>query len=197
MKTTTRLLFAGAFVAGCVPLAQAHPGHDGHELTWDFQTGFVHPFSGIDHLVGILAVGWWAAQLGGRARWWVSATFLAAMTLGGILGQAVALSIPVLAQAIAVSLLVIGLAVAGAWRMPLVAAAGMAAAFAAFHGLAHAAEMPATARALDYLAGFVAGSAVLLAVGLTSGTAARERGVWTRRFAGAACAAIGCVLLLG
>ena len=63
-------LFRAAFVLVALPTAAlAHPGHGGGELTWDFSAGFAHPFSGWDHLLAMVAVGLWATQLGGRARW--------------------------------------------------------------------------------------------------------------------------------
>lgn len=53
------------FLLAGVPLAQAHPGHG----PAGFVTGFIHPLTGWDHLMAMLAVGLWASQLGGRARW--------------------------------------------------------------------------------------------------------------------------------
>ncbi len=44
-----------------------------------FAEGFLHPFLGIDHLLAMLAVGLWAAQLGGAALWRVPVAFVAFM----------------------------------------------------------------------------------------------------------------------
>lgn len=74
------LLFTLALAPG---LAQAHPGHGA-----GFSAGVAHPLSGLDHLLAMLAVGLWAALLGGRARWALPAAFLGVMTLGGALGLA-------------------------------------------------------------------------------------------------------------
>ena len=46
-------------------VAFAHPGHGG---SWGLAAGLAHPFLGIDHLVAMTAVGFWAAQLGGPGR---------------------------------------------------------------------------------------------------------------------------------
>ena len=66
-------------------LAQAHPGIPGH--LHGFAAGFGHPLSGLDHLLAMTAVGLWAVQRGGRALWLAPLAFLAAMTLGGVLGM--------------------------------------------------------------------------------------------------------------
>src|SRR5436853_2374338 len=50
----------------------AHPGHVGH----DFQSGWQHPFGGMDHLLAMIAVGLLAVRLGGRALWMIPATFM-------------------------------------------------------------------------------------------------------------------------
>ena len=47
-------------------LAQAHPGHDGHELTWDFGHLAAHPLATIACIV-VLGAGFWAARQ--LARW--------------------------------------------------------------------------------------------------------------------------------
>ncbi|HVU35257.1 MAG TPA: HupE/UreJ family protein [Opitutaceae bacterium] len=193
MKTLTRTTIAGAIAAGCVSLAQAHPGHDGPDLTWDFQSGFAHPFTGLDHILTMVAIGWWAVQLGGRARWLVPGVFLLVMTASAAMARGI-VPPPGLEQAIAASVVLSGLFLAVAVRMRPTLAAVIVGAFAAFHGLAHGAEMPASASALDYGAGFVASTAVLLAVGGAAGWAAK-RVPQVARVAGAVGCLVGVVLL--
>ena len=46
MKTTPRRLFITVIgFLGSAGLANAHPGHDGHELTWDFGHLAQHPIA--------------------------------------------------------------------------------------------------------------------------------------------------------
>jgi urease accessory protein len=175
-------------------LAHAHPGHEGHELTWSFNGGFAHPLSGWDHLLAMIAVGLWAAQLGGRARWLVPAAFVGVMTLGAIAGQA-GLMIPGLEQGIAASVLVFGLLIAAAVRLPVAAGMALVGVFAIFHGLAHGAELPATAGGLSYGAGFIAATALLHAAGVGVGTGAGRFSAQAPKLAGWAIAASGAVLL--
>ncbi len=188
----TRCLALAAFV---IPvLAQAHPGHEGHELTWDFTSGAAHPFSGWDHLLAMIAVGLWSAQLGGRNRWLVPAAFVGVMTLGAIFSYA-GFALPGVEQGIAASVLALGLLIAAAVRLPSVAALAIVSGFALFHGLAHGAEMPASASGLGYSIGFVASTILLQLSGLGLGLALKnqEKAV---RFAGCAVALAGAAAFI-
>jgi len=172
-------------------LAHAHPGHDGHELTWDFATGASHPLLGLDHLLAMVAVGLWASQLGGRSRWLLPAAFVGFMALGAVAGHA-GRSFPGLEQAIAASILVLGLLIAAAVRLPVSAGMAVVGAFALFHGMAHGAEMPASAGGLAYGLGFAATTALLHAVGLGLGLALKDR-AQAVRLAGSVVALAGAL----
>ena len=63
-------------------LAFAHPGHDHAGL----MSGIAHPIFGLDHLLAMVAVGLWAAQQSGKARWALPLTFVATMLMGGLFG---------------------------------------------------------------------------------------------------------------
>jgi urease accessory protein len=179
------LFFAAASVAS------AHPGHapaDG------FASGFAHPLSGWDHLLAMLALGIWAVQLGGRACWRVPATFAGLMALAAVAGHFLGAG-PVIDQGIAASVLVLGLLLGGAVRLPVAAGMPLAGIFAVFHGLAHGAEMPATAGGLAYGAGFLASSALLLATGTGLGFAGVRYARVAPRLIGWGIAAAGVALL--
>lgn len=167
-----RLLAIAAFALPV--LAHAHPGHEGHDFNWDFTSGALHPLSGWDHLLAMIAVGLWAAQLGGRSRWLVPAAFVGVMTLGALLGRA-GLAINGVEQGIAASILVLGLLIACAVKLPTIASMAIVGAFALFHGVAHGAEMPATASGLSYGIGFIAATAFLHLVGLSLGVALKNQ----------------------
>ena len=173
-------------------VAHAHPGH---EITGGLLSGAGHPLTGLDHACAMIAVGLWAAQLGGRALWALPLSFLAAMTIGGALGIA-GTGLPLVEPVILVSLLVLGILIAAAVRLPLAAAAALVAVFALFHGHAHGAEMPATASALTYAIGFVGSTALLHLVGLCFGRMVRHAAIPPLlRVAGATIAAVGVGLL--
>ncbi len=194
MKSHRRLAFA--LVGFLAPLAAfAHPGHDGgHDLEWDFGSGFLHPFTGLDHMLAMVAVGLWAAQLGGRARWLVPAAFVAMMVAGAALARG-GMLLPGVEPLIAASVLILGLLIAGAARLPVAASMALVGAFALFHGFAHGSEMPVTAGGLGFGAGFVAATALLHATGLGLGLlAAAKLPEKSTRYAGWAIAASGALL---
>ena len=168
--------------------ALAHTGTGFHWHGWD--DGMLHPFSGADHLFAMLAVGLWAAYLGGRARWALPFAFILAMIGGGILGH-MGLSIPALETAIVGSLIALGAVLAFGISVPTALGAALCGAFALAHGMAHGSEMPANAAGLAYGLGFVMATAMLHGAGLAAG----RLGPMLLRVAGAMIALLGCVLL--
>jgi urease accessory protein len=160
-------------------LAQAHPGHGGNIVGG--AAGLLHPFSGLDHLCAMIAVGLWAAQRGGRALWLVPLTFVSVMAFGAALGMN-GIQVPLAEQGIAASVLILGLLITAAARLPLVASVVIVGVFAIFHGYAHGAEMPATASGLAYGLGFLATTAALHLVGIGLGLLAQRVGStrWVR-----------------
>ena len=141
-------------------LAFAHPGHSESGLL----AGLSHPAGGLDHLLAMLAVGLWAAQQSGKARWALPLTFIASMLLGGLLGFAGS-ELPFTETGIAASVLAFSLLVVIAARLPLLLAAGMTALFALSHGVAHGLELPALSNAWSYACGFLLATGCLHAVG--------------------------------
>jgi len=172
-------------------LAQAHPGMPGH--VHGFDNGLLHPLTGLDHVCAMIAVGLWAAQRGGRARWLLPLTFVSVMVIGGALGMD-GIGIPGLEQGIAASVLVLGLLIAAAVHLPLLAGAAIVGLFALFHGYAHGAEMPGTASGFTYGIGFVLATISLHLVGIGLGVTAQRfaAGRWIR-LAGGAIATCGVV----
>jgi len=159
----------------------AASAHVGIGDTHGFVQGFWHPLSGIDHTLAMVAVGLFAAHLGGRALWLVPSTFVAVMVVAGIAGMA-GLNLSFAEIGIGMSVVVLGLAVAVQLSVPTLVAMGIVGFFATFHGHVHGAEMPQTASALFYGAGFVCATIFLHAVGVTLGLAIGSMGqVYNRR----------------
>jgi urease accessory protein len=188
--TTTLLLSALTLVP---TLAHAHPGPPGHHSA--MSAGLMHPLTGLDHLLAMIAVGMWASQLGGRARWAVPVTFMGVMTLGSILGM-LGLRLPAVELAIFASVVLLGLLVAGAARMRLEACMAAVGFFAFFHGLAHGVEIPATANGFGYAAGFIIATGALhaLGFGIAAGMKSFAEAGWVRA-AGGAIAVAGMMLV--
>lgn len=153
------------FAALLLPaVAHAHPGHADAGMV----SGFLHPVSGLDHVVAMLAVGVWAARNVGMTRWLVPAAFLAGMLGGGVLGLGGFLP-TFLESAVTASALAAALLVLLAGRLPLGLQASVAAAFAVWHGIAHGAELPAATSPLGFAVGFVAATGLLLVMGMALG----------------------------
>jgi len=160
-----------------------------------FLAGLHHPVSGLDHVLAMVSVGLWGAQLGMPAIWILPVTFPVVMALGGLLGL-LGIPLPGVEIGIAVSALALGLAVSAAWRPPLWAAAVVVGLFAIFHGHAHGTELPPGASGLSYSLGFVAATGLLHALGIGVGTLHRwPRGQILLRAAGAVVAMAGAVFL--
>ena len=174
--------------------------HTGHGDGAGFAHGFFHPLGGIDHALAMIAVGVFAYQLGGRARWLVPGAFVAVMALGGALGMAGA-QIPYVEAGIALSVVALGAIVAFRVKAPVAAAMAIVGLFAVFHGHAHGAEMPADTSGVAYAAGFMLGTALLhaggLGLGFLIGRAGETRGPLLVRATGALTCLVGVALLAG
>lgn len=163
---TTSIRFVLAALAAAVPTAAW--AHVGVGATSGFAHGFIHPITGIDHVLAMVAVGMFAANLGGRALWAVPLTFVTVMAVGGALGIS-GIEIPFVEAGIAASVIVLGAAVALRWKWPVTAAMALVGLFAIFHGHAHGAEMPVDASGLEYGIGFMIATALLHIAGIGLG----------------------------
>jgi urease accessory protein len=164
------------------------------------QTGFFHPLSGIDHVLAMVAVGLYAASLGGAALWLVPCAFVGMMIVGGVVGYS-GIPLPLVEQAIALSVVVMGLAIALGVRLPVVLATGLVGLFALFHGHAHGSEGAELASFLAYAVGFIVATVTLHGAGIGLGLGLDRLGTaqadYLRRVAGAAGALAGVSLLFG
>jgi urease accessory protein len=157
------LALAGVFLLPGLASAHILPGtsHGWHD-------GFAHPFSGLDHLLAMFAVGLWAAQHRGRAVWQIPLTFVGVMALGGLLGLTGAY-LPGVELGIALSVLVLGGLIAAAPRLQVRWSVCLVGLFALCHGYAHGREMPASVGAIPFSAGFIAATLLLHGMGIAAG----------------------------
>lgn len=181
------------FIVGIICLSPTLSfAHAGIADVHGFTHGFGHPIGGLDHVLAMVAVGVFAANLGGRALWAIPATFVALMAAGGTLGM-MDVDVPFVEIGIALSVLVLGAVVAFGWsNWPLGAAMALVGSFAIFHGHAHGAEMPENALGVTYAAGFMLATALLHALGVGAG-------VTIRKYSGNAThvsQALGCLVTL-
>lgn len=188
------LFFMAVLLLPSFAFAHTGVGHAGSGEASGFMHGLTHPASGLDHVCAMLAVGLWAAQLGGRSAWSVPLTFVGVMALGGAL-PILGIGLPFFEQGIVLSVLLLGVLVAGSVRLPMWLSSGIVASFALWHGYAHVSEMPAQISSLLYISGFVLTTALLHLAGIASGLwmrrVARDR---TIRFAGVGAVLCGAYL---
>jgi urease accessory protein len=163
---TTALTFWISMVTVLWPLyAWAHVGSG---EAGGFLTGLQHPVSGLDHVVAMIAVGLWGAQLGNPALWVLPVVFPMMMAGGGMLGL-MGIPLPGVEIGIAISAIVLGTMVFAEARLNTQLAMIIVAFFAIFHGHAHGTELPAGQSGLLYSMGFVAATGCLHGVGITIG----------------------------
>lgn len=210
MTTRTKLTLAAApafllagtspvlLIAGAAP-AWAHVGHVEHS---GFVSGLLHPLTGADHLLAMVAVGVWAAMIGGRALYAFPAAFVGLMVLSALAGMGMlgfgGGELPLIEAGIALSVVALGLAVAFNLRAGLALGTTACAIFAIFHGYAHGAELPAGAGTSTYITGFAIATLGLHAAGIALGMMiARVSTEWVARGAGSVTAAVGVLLLVG
>ncbi|HEX2151968.1 MAG TPA: HupE/UreJ family protein [Stellaceae bacterium] len=172
--------------------ATAAEAHTGIGAAAGLAHGFAHPLGGIDHVLAMVTIGVFAAQLGRRALWLVPLSFIAVMTAGATVGMA-GIGMPLVEIGMGLSVVILGLCVAGGYRMPVSAAMVMAGMFALFHGHEHGAAMPEVLSGLQYAGGFVLATAMLHAVGIAIGRAAGKLG---DAFAARAMCATGSLIAL-
>jgi len=175
----------------------AHPAwaHPQQGLSAGFVTGLRHPVSGLDHVLAMIAVGFWGAQLGAPAIWLLPVTFPLVMALGGFIGL-LGIPLPGAEIGVASSAILLGAMVATQARPRLWLAAALVAFFAVFHGHAHGTELPAGQSGLLYSAGFVVATGCLHATGIAIGLIHRwSFGRIALRAAGVAIACAGVLFL--
>lgn len=183
-----RILSSSVFLLAS-GVALAHPSH---EHSSSFMAGFDHPIGGVDHLLAMLAIGLWAASLGGRALWAIPTAFVMTMLAGGAFAVA-GFSVPFVEQGIVLSVIVLGALVLFAKRLPVMACVVIAASFALFHGVAHGMEMPLNADGLHYALGFAAATVALHLMGVGLGLLATPL---MTRIGGSVIAIMGLLLVV-
>jgi urease accessory protein len=191
-QVTVVWVLAVVAVIAWTPAAHAHV-QQGQEA--GFLSGLGHPVSGLDHVLAMIAVGLWGAQLGAPALWLLPVAFPMVMALGGVAGL-LGLALPGIEAGIAASAVLLGLAVMSELRPPLAAAVILVAVFGVFHGHAHGTELPAGQSPLLYSMGFVIATGCLHGVGIAVG--AVHRWSWGQallRAAGAGVALAGVVFM--
>lgn len=129
-----------------------------------FLAGATHPLLGLDHILAMVAVGLWAATLGGRAWLFVPAAFMVVMAVGYAIALA-GIGLPLVEPMILASTVVLGLVAAAAVKVDVRYAGALVGLFAIFHGHAHGGEL-GQAGAASFGLGFLLATIALHAAGI-------------------------------
>jgi urease accessory protein len=178
--------------AALLALASPALAHTGHNASFAVVDGVLHPFAGMDHLLAMLAVGFWAALIGGRAVVALPVTFVSAMVLGALAASS-GLTTGGIEAGIVGSVIVLGAAIALRLNVPLAVAVGVTAIFAVAHGQAHGLEVPDGASLAAYVGGFALATSALHLGGVAMGRMLARMPVLSRAI-GAAVSAAGIAL---
>jgi len=197
-KMKKRLIVSTIAALAMAPtMVLAHPGPDHvHGLT----EGMMHPMTGLDHVLAMVAVGLLAARLGGRALWVTPLSFMAMLVVGAVLAIA-HVAVPGVEIGIALSVFSTGLVLLFGMGLPTIGAMALVGFFAIFHGYAHGLELPNTASAVNYVIGFVLATGLLLFAGIALGLLAHQAAISLRphlfRATGATFTLAGIAVLIG
>ena len=183
-----RTLIASLFLFVALP-AFAHAGHAAQ--TFSFMDGFLHPFTGFDHMLAMFAVGLWSVTTT-KKIWLAPVCFAVALLIGALLAQS-GFALPAVEPIVAASVFLLGLLVMTRSHFPEPAMAILVAGFALFHGAAHGQELGAPVA----LAGMVLATLLLHCLGIAVGLQLNSQSLWWQRFAGAGIALAGVGLAVG
>ncbi|MDP0501466.1 MAG: HupE/UreJ family protein [Verrucomicrobiota bacterium JB022] len=139
-------------------IAYAHPGHS-HGLH-GFEAGFMHPVMGLDHLLGLLALGLVSARFRGAQAATYGGVIAASLAVGLLVGRLVG-GFSGLEYALSASLALVAVPLLWQRAGNLAAASAIAAVVAGVHAMAHGIELHGTVALL----GFVLSSVAIVAAG--------------------------------
>lgn len=162
-----------------------------------FGAGLSGPLLALPILLGLLALGLWSAEQGGRAAWQVPATGLVAMVLLGLLHQS-GLRVPYGATVMEGSLVVLGGLVALGVGLPSVVGLVIAVVAAGAFGVALAGWAGSVSVPLLFWLGAATGGLLLASAGVgLSSVIAQALSRSAVRAAGVLLAGAGVLMLLG
>jgi len=153
LLTLTTLLLA--------PLAQAHSGAPAAAA--GLVEGFIHPLTGLDHMLIAIAAGYWAARAGNHGVRDMG-LFLGLLLAGMLVGLA-SLALPAPGITTLLAFLLTVAVIAAAIAMPAQFIYVLFGGFALYHGLAHILEMPGQVMVAGYMTGLLISTGLLLALG--------------------------------
>lgn len=154
--------------------------------------GIMHPFSGIDHMLAMVAVGIWAGLLGGRFRWMIPACFVTAAAIGFLFGVGGSEAFGLIEQGVSLSLVGLGALLFFRAQLTLSIGLPLIATFGMFHGLAHGSEVAVGLGQWHFMVGFLVSTSLLHLTGVLAGMVQTK--AITLRVGGAVIASVGFLM---
>ncbi len=146
-------------------LAIAHAGHDHHYNS--LLNGFVHPFTGLDHFMMLLA---FAVLIGTSYQRWKTTgliSLLVAMLTGFAIGSQAIISIATAESGIILSLVLLAV---GLWTKSNKVVPVLAVLLASFHGAAHGVELGQSGHVALLMLGMLSAMSLIYITGLALAT---------------------------
>jgi urease accessory protein len=157
---TAVLMFIALLIA---PIAIAHTGHAGMPHAVGLVDGFMHPLTGLEHLLITIGAGYWAARSGDHGMLGITSFLM--MLLAGLLLGAVCRAYPGLGMDTLLALVLIVTVIAVAIALPEWFGLVLFGSLAFYHGIAHMLGMPVSASVAGYGTGLLFATGLLLSLG--------------------------------
>lgn len=178
-KARNLMMSLGLLICAMPSIGMAHEGwHSTAEiqeaLATAFMKGLLHPLTGLDHLLAMLAVGVWSAQTTKRV-WLAPLAFATLLLVGACVGSTGA-AISIAEAMVAVSVIVLGVLVAGRVQLSIAVSVCLVGVFALFHGITHGMEFGMRQGTSQYaiLVGMLASTVLLHITGIFAGFALQQ-----------------------
>ena len=158
-----RKFLFGSFLAIYSSLALAHPGHGS-----GFLAGFIHPFTGWDHLLVMVSLGLWTGSNTEKSKIKLLSIFIILMAVGAMTGAA-GITFSWLETSLTASLIAMGVILAMTSKFSSRTQLGLVALFGLLHGMAHGQELSSKFGVITLL-GMLIASVLLQLLGAFLGT---------------------------
>jgi urease accessory protein len=158
------LLKKSALFCLLLALSSSVMAHTNVGLTYSFSDGFLHPWMGIDHLLVMLAVGFWGSVLVTIPVWLLPMCFVLAMAAGALFHFA-GFELTGAEQWVAMSLFIVGLLLWTNGKISSGWASAVVSIIAFCHGYVHAADIGPQSDQVAYASGFLSATVILLCFG--------------------------------
>lgn len=165
MKSKTRYFQMLSLAVLAQPIvAAAHPMHWASESI-GFFSGLSHPLTGSDHIITMLAVGFWLSQTSRHTTKILPFVFMALMLIGCGL-SIIPIEIAHAENIMNLSALFLGLMLATGYKASSLTATLIVGNLALFHGYVHAYDIWLDVDGLSYTVGFSLTTLALIAMGI-------------------------------